>query len=181
MTSTRTPWCGSPGTNAEGLPRPLPTVTSGAPGSASSAAVAGNVGDREGDVVKALAVFGEVGGDRAGVVERLDELDEDGPGVEVGEAHVRRLDHLGAGDLEPEPAGEVLERALGVGDRDRDVVEPLQRRHSGPLRARRSSPRQRLATADDWAWWSFISARPVERVVEAVARGARGRRRAARC
>ena len=66
-----------------------------------------DVVDPEADVVEPLAVLGEVLRDRALVVERLDQLDEDVAAIEVGQPHVRALDLLAADDLEPEPAAEV--------------------------------------------------------------------------
>jgi hypothetical protein len=120
---------------------------------------AGNVLHAKGDVMDALAVLAEVGGDRALIVERFYELDEGAARVKVGEAYVRRLDLLRARDLEAQPPAEVLERQLGVGNGDADVIDAAKGRQPGRRRASILASAT-ARTADDWAWCKSISATP---------------------
>ncbi len=94
----------------------------------------GHVVDAEAQVMQPLAMRCEKGGHGVVGVERLDELNERVPGVQIGEANGRYGPLLARDDLQSEPTGEVLECLFRVTHGDRHVVEPSKRGHdSSPL------------------------------------------------
>lgn len=81
---------------------------------------------REAKMVDAVAVASQPIRSGAVLVERLDQLDEDVPCVEVGKPNMRVGKLLLVDEREPEAFLEVGKRGYGVGNHDSDVIELMR-------------------------------------------------------